>query len=63
MTWGPCMFYYHCPKCGKKFSYESGRMMEFGDEFGKCPVCGVMGTYEKDGARTIDDKDYEEVDI
>lgn len=62
MTWGPCMFYYHCPKCNKKFSYESGRMTEFGDEFGKCPVCGEMGVYERDGARTKDDKDYEEVD-
>ena len=62
MTWGPCMFYYHCPECGKKFSYEAGRMVEFGDKFGKCPKCNVMGVYEKDGARTPNDKDYEEVD-
>lgn len=62
MTWGPCMFYYHCPECGKKFSYASDLMTVFGDDFGKCPNCGAEGIYEMDGARTLDDRDYEEVE-
>lgn len=62
MTWGPQFMYYHCPKCGKKFEYEVGRIAEFGSEFGYCPDCHVMGVFEKDGARTLDDADYYEVD-
>ncbi|MDC7301078.1 MULTISPECIES: excinuclease ATPase subunit [Agathobacter] len=54
--------YYICPNCGKKFKYALDMIPEFGDDYGKCPVCGTMGTYEKDGARTKDDADYEEVD-
>ncbi|MDD4370068.1 MAG: excinuclease ATPase subunit [Anaerostipes sp.] len=62
MSWGALYFYYHCPKCGKKFKYASDLMVEFGDEFGQCPECGEMGTYEKDSARTIDDGNYFEVE-
>ncbi|MBQ1681229.1 MAG: excinuclease ATPase subunit [Agathobacter sp.] len=62
MTWGPSFMYYICPNCGKKFKYALDMIPEFGDDYGKCPVCGTMGTYEKDGARTKDDADYEEVD-
>ena len=54
MSWGALYFYYKCPKCGKLFKY--------GDDFGCCPYCGSMGTYIKEGARTIDDLDYEEVE-
>ncbi len=62
MTWGPCMMYYHCPRCGKKFSYDTALIPEFGEEFGYCPDCQIPGVYEKDGARTLDDMDYEEVE-
>ena len=56
------MFYYHCPKCGKKFSYSLDLMTAFGDDFGKCPDCGTEGIYEMDGARTPNDREYEEVE-
>ncbi len=62
MTWGPCIFYYHCSECGKKFSYAADLMAAFGDNFGKCPNCGAEGIYEKDGARILKDREYEEVE-
>ena len=62
MTWGPGFMYYHCPSCGLKFKYALDLIPEFGDDFGRCPECGTMGTYEKDGARTLDDADYTEVE-
>ena len=34
----------------------------FGADFGKCPDCGAMGTYVKDGPRGTDDSEYYEVD-
>ena len=54
--------YYICPQCGKKFKYATDLIPEFGEEFGKCPACGAMGAFEKEGARTLDDLDYEEVE-
>ena len=54
--------YYHCDTCGHKFKYALDLMTEFGEEFGRCPRCHGMGVYEKDGARTVDDFDYEEVE-
>ena len=54
--------YYHCPSCGSKFKYSQDMIPVFGGAFGKCPKCGVMGVFEKDGARTPDDSDYEEVE-
>ena len=45
MTWGALYMYYHCPKCGMKFEYALDVMTEFGDEFGFCPECHVMGVY------------------
>ena len=48
MTWGALYMYYHCPKCGMKFEYALDVMTEFGDEFGFCPECHVMGVYEKE---------------
>ncbi|MDD6879954.1 MAG: excinuclease ATPase subunit [Firmicutes bacterium] len=54
--------YYNCEKCGKKFKYALDLMVEFGDDYGKCPVCGTMGTYEYDGPRRKDDNDYFEVE-
>ena len=54
--------YYVCPKCSKKFKYALDMIPEFGDDYGRCPACGEMGTYIKDGARTKDDADYEEVE-
>ena len=51
MTWGALYMYYHCPKCGMKFEYALDVMTEFGDEFGFCPECHVMGVYEKEGAK------------
>lgn len=62
MSWGPCFMYYICPQCGKKFKYATDLIPEFGEEFGKCPACGTMGAFEKEGARTLDDLDYEEVE-
>lgn len=62
MTWGPCFMYYHCPKCGKRFKYAIDMIPEFGQDFGQCPVCGMKGIFEKDGARIPDDSLYEEVE-
>ena len=62
MSWGPNFFYYHCPACGKKFKYAQDLIPEFGEDFGKCPVCGTMGTFEKDSARIPEDNQYEEVE-
>ena len=62
MSWGVNLMYYHCPNCGKKFKYAEDLILYFGDEFGHCPVCGTMGQFEKNGARTLDDFDYEEIE-
>lgn len=62
MSWGPSFMYYHCPICGKKFKYALDLLSELGGDFGMCPACSVEGIYEKDGARTLDDNDYEEVE-
>ena len=62
MTWGPLMMYYHCPKCGFKYEYALDMMVEFGEEFGYCPKCNVMGSYEKEGPRQKDDSEYFEVE-
>ena len=62
MTWGPSFMYYHCDQCGRKFKYELSLIPELGAKFGRCPLCGIMGTYERDGARFPDDADYEEID-
>ena len=43
MTWGPMFMYYHCPKCGLKFEYAVDLIPEFGEKFGHCPKCDVMG--------------------
>ena len=62
MSWGPSFMYYHCPDCRKKFKYAVDMIPVFGDEFGRCPDCGAMGAFERDGARTLDDADYFEVE-
>ena len=62
MSWVPCFMYYHCPDCGRRFKYAVDLIPEVGDRFGCCPVCGSAGIFEKDGARTPDDLEYEEVD-
>jgi uncharacterized C2H2 Zn-finger protein len=54
--------YYRCPQCGKKFKYAIDLIPEFGDAFGLCPECEKPGEYVKDGARTKDDAEYEEVE-
>ena len=54
--------YYHCPNCGLKFKYALDLIAQFGDAYGKCPCCGTDGVYEKDGARTLDDLEYTEVE-
>lgn len=54
--------YYRCPQCSKKFKYATDLITEFADDFGKCPSCGTMGVYEKEGARTPDDLEYIEVE-
>ena len=62
MSWGPCFLYYRCPECGKKFKYASDMIAYYGAAFGQCPKCHVDGVFEKEGARTPDDLDYEEVE-
>ena len=54
MTWGPMYMYYH--------EYAVDMIPDFGEKFGYCPKCDVMGVYEKDGARQPDDADYLEVE-
>ncbi len=54
--------YYHCPECGKKFKYAADMIPVFQDTFGFCPECSIMGIFEKDGARTLDDADYAEAE-
>lgn len=62
MTWGPLFMYYHCPECGKKYKYELDLLTFYGDKFGFCPDCDLMGIYEKEGPRLIDDDEYQEVE-
>ena len=54
--------YYRCPDCGKKFKSATDMIPVLGAEFGLCPVCGVPGVLEKEGARTPDDAEYEEIE-
>lgn len=54
--------YYHCPACGMKFKYAVDLIPIFMERFGLCPVCGTSGAFEKDGARTLDDGQYVEVE-
>lgn len=54
--------YYRCPNCKQKYKYAVDLISYFGDDFGRCPFCKNKGTYEKDGARTLDDSDYMEVE-
>lgn len=62
MSWGPCYLYYTCAACGKQYKYSIDMIAEFGDDFGKCPKCGLIGTPEKEGAVVSDDLNYVEVD-
>ena len=43
---------FYCTQCGNETPKWQG----------KCPACGAMGAFEKEGARTLDDLDYEEVE-
>lgn len=54
--------YYRCPDCGTKFKYAVDLIPVFGDDFGRCPRCAAAGVLEKEGARTPDDLEYEEVE-
>ncbi len=62
MSWGPNYMYYHCPSCGKKFKVQQDMIPELGDDFGRCPECGEMGVFEHDGAISLDDKEYFEIE-
>lgn len=62
MSWGECFFYYNCEVCGKKYKYAADLIPVIGERFGECPVCGCARTPEKDGARTPDDLEYEEIE-
>ena len=54
--------YYYCPECGRKFKYATDLIPVVGEKFGCCPACGAAGVFEKEGARTADDLEYEEID-
>ena len=54
--------YYHCPVRSRKFKYALEDLGRCGEAFGTCPSCGLPGLYEKDGARTLDDKEYYEAE-
>ena len=54
--------YYRCPACGKQFKSATDAIPVLGPKFGLCPACGAEGVLEKEGARTADDAEYEEVD-
>ena len=62
MSWGVGYMYYHCPRCGKKFKYALDLIAEFGDSYGQCPDCKVMGVYERDGAIGPDDAEYADIE-
>ncbi len=62
MSWGPSFFYYRCAVCGKQYKYAIDLIAELGERFGRCPNCGTEGVPEKEGARTPDDLEYEEID-
>jgi DNA polymerase III, alpha subunit (gram-positive type) len=62
LTYGALYWYYECPSCKKKFKYATDLFVEFGDDFGKCPACDTPGTFLKEGAISVDDIDFEEVD-
>ncbi len=62
MTYGALFWYYECPNCKKKFKYGTDLFAQFGDEFGNCPECGTAGTFIKEGAISVDDIEYEDVD-
>lgn len=62
MTWGAFYMYYQCPQCGKKFKYAIDLLNEMGDQFGKCPICNIEGTFIKEGPNTPDSLEYEETD-
>lgn len=62
MSWGALYFYYKCPKCGKLFKYSIDLISEYGEKFGECPKCCTKGIFLKEGAITLDDLKYEEVE-
>ncbi len=62
MSWGALYLYYQCPECGKKFKYATDVMTEYGEDFGKCPNCEIMGTYITEGARIPTDLEYEDME-
>ena len=41
MSWGTYWFYYQCPDCGAKFSWDF--CLVTSPDFGKCPRCGGEG--------------------
>ena len=45
-----------------KFKNAVDLIQELGPRFGCCPVCGAEGILEKEGARTPDDLEYEEIE-
>ena len=61
MTWGAQYMCYDC-ECGKKYKYAVDMIAEFGEDFGKCPVCGAQGKLIGEGPVMAKYKDYEEVD-
>lgn len=62
MTWGAQYMCYECKECKKKYKYAIDLISDFGDEFGKCPVCGSDGDLVGEGPVLAKYKDFEEVE-
>ena len=48
MSWGTYWFYYQCPDCGAKFSWDF--CLVTSPDFGKCPRCGGEGVLKGESA-------------
>ncbi len=62
MSWGALYFYYKCPVCSKLLNMQLILSQNMERILEKCPTCENEGVYIKEGARTLDDLLYEEIE-